>query len=336
MFVGEAPGRLGADASGIPFHGDKTGHNFEELLLGAGLSRASVFITNAVLCNPRDASGRNATPQSNEIVNCSEHLRAQIDLVKPRIVVTLGATALEATRLLNAHSLSLREHVRTAHRWFGRTLIPLYHPGQRAMIHRSYANQRSDYRFVAENLRRLGVKLTRTTPGKVKADVMDVASAILGGREATSYFALHKLLYLVEWEATQKFGAPATSAFFLRQKDGPYCVDLHLAKLRRGIATLETFQRKGTLYLRLRTPDLFDQPAHLGGHHTLRPEVIGLVDQTLSKYGQLGESELKTRVYLTKPMRQILRHEEATLSSLYNVPIDLRASHSAAQREVKV
>jgi uracil-DNA glycosylase family 4 len=36
MFIGEAPGRLGADNSGIPFHGDKAGHNFEELLAGAG------------------------------------------------------------------------------------------------------------------------------------------------------------------------------------------------------------------------------------------------------------------------------------------------------------
>ena len=60
MFIGEAPGRLGADSSEIPFHGDKAGHNFEELLEFAGLTRASVFVTNAVLCNPRDASGNNA------------------------------------------------------------------------------------------------------------------------------------------------------------------------------------------------------------------------------------------------------------------------------------
>ena len=62
MFIGEAPGRLGADASEIPFHGDKAGHNFEELLEGASLSRADIFVTNAVLCNPKDENGNNAPP----------------------------------------------------------------------------------------------------------------------------------------------------------------------------------------------------------------------------------------------------------------------------------
>src|SRR5690349_24292513 len=90
MFIGEAPGRLGADSSEIPFHGDKAGHNFEELLEFAGLTRADVFVTNAVLCNPRDTKGKNATPATTEISNCSTYLKRQIDLVNPRLVVTLG------------------------------------------------------------------------------------------------------------------------------------------------------------------------------------------------------------------------------------------------------
>jgi uracil-DNA glycosylase family 4 len=45
MFVGEAPGRLGADASAIPFHGDKAGDNFESLIEQVGLSRYDCFIT---------------------------------------------------------------------------------------------------------------------------------------------------------------------------------------------------------------------------------------------------------------------------------------------------
>src|SRR5687767_4808993 len=67
MFIGEAPGRLGADNSGIPFHGDKAGHNFEELLEFAKLDRSNIFVTNAVLCNPRDEDGNNSTPTKIEV-----------------------------------------------------------------------------------------------------------------------------------------------------------------------------------------------------------------------------------------------------------------------------
>ena len=50
LFVAEAPGRLGGDRWGIPLYGDRTGRNFEALLREAGPDRASIFITNAVLC----------------------------------------------------------------------------------------------------------------------------------------------------------------------------------------------------------------------------------------------------------------------------------------------
>src|SRR5213080_3667840 len=89
MFIGEAPGRLGADTSQIPFHGDKSGENFERLLDQAGLTRYETFVTNAVLCNPKDSNGNNATPTLSEIENCSGFLRRQIGLVEARIVVTL-------------------------------------------------------------------------------------------------------------------------------------------------------------------------------------------------------------------------------------------------------
>ena len=62
MFVGEAPGRLGADRTTIPFHGDKAGDNFARLLELASISRSQIFVTNAVLCNPRDVQGNNASP----------------------------------------------------------------------------------------------------------------------------------------------------------------------------------------------------------------------------------------------------------------------------------
>ncbi|WP_321854507.1 uracil-DNA glycosylase family protein [Paraburkholderia tropica] len=57
VFVGEVPGQLGADGSHLPFHGDKSGHNFERLIEQVGISRYEVFVTNAVLCNPKDERG---------------------------------------------------------------------------------------------------------------------------------------------------------------------------------------------------------------------------------------------------------------------------------------
>jgi DNA polymerase len=54
VFIAEAPGRLGAECTGIPLYGDKTGENFEMLLGNIGWKREDVFITNSILCNPQD------------------------------------------------------------------------------------------------------------------------------------------------------------------------------------------------------------------------------------------------------------------------------------------
>src|SRR5579862_7056226 len=60
LFVAEAPGRRGGDRTRVPMQGDASGHTFRLLLNGIGLKPEQIFITNAVLCNPRTASGANA------------------------------------------------------------------------------------------------------------------------------------------------------------------------------------------------------------------------------------------------------------------------------------
>jgi len=87
-FVAEAPGRLGAGRTGIPLYGDRTGDNFETLLGNIGWRREEVFITNAVLCNPTQKNGNNATPTDEEIANCSAYLEMVIALVSPDVIVT--------------------------------------------------------------------------------------------------------------------------------------------------------------------------------------------------------------------------------------------------------
>ncbi len=74
LFVGEAPGRLGADRTGVPFLGDRTGYNFQNLLNNAGIKREDIFITNALLCNPKNGNN-NDTPVIDEIRNCSLYLK---------------------------------------------------------------------------------------------------------------------------------------------------------------------------------------------------------------------------------------------------------------------
>jgi uracil-DNA glycosylase family 4 len=146
LFVAEAPGRLGADRSGVPLSGDQTGRNFATLLASAGIDRSDIFVTNAVLCNPRDAHGNNAPPTSCEIRNCSPHLAETIAIIEPGYVVALGVVALKALALVCPHEAVLARDVGKAIPWHGRVLVPLYHPGPRACIRRTMAVQVEDYK----------------------------------------------------------------------------------------------------------------------------------------------------------------------------------------------
>ncbi|MBX5493110.1 MAG: uracil-DNA glycosylase [Chloroflexi bacterium] len=152
LFVGEAPGRRGGDRTGVPFCGDQSGALFDTLLAAAGLRREAVFVTNAVLCNPRDAKGRNARPTRAELAACSDYLQAQIALVDPTWVVALGHTALQALRRLAAHPLRLPADVGRAVAWNGRWLVALYHPAPRALLRRPLSVQVEDYRQLARLL----------------------------------------------------------------------------------------------------------------------------------------------------------------------------------------
>ena len=149
MFIGEAPGRKGADRTRIPFSGDQSGKNFESFLAAAGLKRSEIFITSAALCNPRAASGANRRPATQELRNCSVFLRRTIELINPQVIVTLGGVALEALKRLHDHSFTLRDDGAQVRQWNDRTLIPLYHPSPQVLITSRDANQQlRDYKVV--------------------------------------------------------------------------------------------------------------------------------------------------------------------------------------------
>jgi len=304
MFVGEAPGRLGADRTAVPFHGDKSGDNFEKLLSLAGLARKDVFVTNAVLCNPRDDAGNNTAPPRAVVRNCAENLKLQIDAVAPKIVVTLGAAALESARLIEDHELALSTAVRTAKPWNHRLLIPLYHPGARAMIHRNFAKQTADYYFVGEQVRRLSRSPRQSGPqARALSPAWDIVRYILSAMGESSLFRLHKAMYLVDWQSHKERGSAITDFFYIRQKDGPYCVELG-SRWFKSYEDQVLFQLKsGRPWLSWRNTGLFCDPVALENADK------ELIDRVLTSIASLDDAQLKIRSYLTTPMRRALRAE---------------------------
>jgi uracil-DNA glycosylase len=122
-FVGIAPGRLGGDRTGIPFSGDRSGRLLRRLIESSGLE--SVFITNLVRCNPRDAAGRNRDPTADEIAQCREHLRAEIAIAQPRIVACLGRIAWQE---LAGRAVPFMPRQGKPAQIDGLLLFPMYHP----------------------------------------------------------------------------------------------------------------------------------------------------------------------------------------------------------------
>ena len=136
MFIGEAPG-FHEDRLGRPFVG-AAGHFLEELLASIGLRREDVYIANVIKCRPP----QNRDPLPSEIETCSPWLDRQIELIKPRVIITLGRFSM--ARYFPGAKIS-RIHGRP--KKVGATLvIPMYHPAAalhqpryRADIERDFA-----------------------------------------------------------------------------------------------------------------------------------------------------------------------------------------------------
>lgn len=155
FFIAEAPGRQGADRTRKPFSGDKSGENFQKLLDSIGLRREEIFITNTVLCSPRSETGANRKPSKKEIKNCTDFLEKTINLINPKIVVTLGGVALEALKTIEYHQIILKSDAGGIFGWNGRILVPLYHPSPQVVAsHRRLGEQLEDFRAVAEAIAR--------------------------------------------------------------------------------------------------------------------------------------------------------------------------------------
>ena len=89
MFIGEGPG-ADEDTQGLPFVG-KAGQLMNKAFQGLGIKRQEVYITNIVKCRPP----ANRVPEQDEAEACLNYLRNQVILVKPKVIVLLGSTALK-------------------------------------------------------------------------------------------------------------------------------------------------------------------------------------------------------------------------------------------------
>jgi len=153
FFIGEAPGRGGADRTRRPFYGDRSGENFQRLLDSIGLNRSEIFITSAVMCSPRSATDANRRPKQSEVKNCSSYLKRLIEMIDPLVVATLGSVALEALKLIQYHDLTLREDAGTVREWDGRRLVPLYHPSPQVIAaQRGLETQLAHFRMLVKIL----------------------------------------------------------------------------------------------------------------------------------------------------------------------------------------
>lgn len=119
MFIGEAPG-ADEDIQGLPFVG-RAGQLLSNMIAAMGLKREEVYIANIIKCRPPG----NRTPERDECETCSPFLLRQIDAIRPKAIVALGAVAAKTLLGVNEPMSALRG------RWFQFRDTPLaatYHP----------------------------------------------------------------------------------------------------------------------------------------------------------------------------------------------------------------
>ncbi|MBI4298810.1 MAG: uracil-DNA glycosylase [Chloroflexi bacterium] len=118
MFIGEGPG-YHEDQQGRPFVG-AAGQFLSQLLASIGMSRGDIYITNMVKCR----APNNRDPLPGEIEACRLYLDKQIELLKPKIIVTLGRHSL--ARFFPRETISKARG--KPRRWNGIIIYPMYHP----------------------------------------------------------------------------------------------------------------------------------------------------------------------------------------------------------------
>lgn len=146
MFVGEAPGR-DEDIQGRPFVG-RAGKLLDKALKECNLNRSDVYITNIIKTRPLN----NRTPNEQEIKNCWPILKQQIDIIQPKIICTLGASA---TTAFLKKAVSMSKIHGFAIPYENTIVVPVYHPAYILRDPRRYTEFLDDIQFVAKTTKNI-------------------------------------------------------------------------------------------------------------------------------------------------------------------------------------
>jgi len=153
MFVGEGPG-ADEDEQGEPFVG-RAGQLLNNMISAMGLQRGDVYIANVVKCRPP----QNRTPEKDECDTCGPFLMRQIEVIRPKVIVALGAVAAKYLLAVNESMAKLRG------RWYdfkGARVAVTYHP---AYLLRDPRQKKEAWKDLQMVMKYLGLKApSRTSP----------------------------------------------------------------------------------------------------------------------------------------------------------------------------
>src|SRR5437016_2226137 len=152
MFVGEGPG-ADEDTQGEPFVG-RAGQLLNNMIKAMGLRRQDVYIANIVKCRPPG----NRTPERDECETCSPFLMRQIAVIKPRVIVSLGAVSAQTLLAINAPMAELRGH------WYdfrATKLAVTYHP---AFLLRDPRQKKEAWKDLQMVMKALGLPVQAKAP----------------------------------------------------------------------------------------------------------------------------------------------------------------------------
>ena len=161
MFVGEAPG-ADEDQQGEPFVG-AAGQLLTKIIQAMGLSRQTVYIANILKCRP-DTPGQssgNRKPTPDEMKTCIPYLHAQIDLIQPKVLVALGATAVEGLLGKTIGITRLRGLWQT---YRNIPLMPTYHPAF-LLRNQAISEKRKVWEDMLQVMEKLGMPISEKQRG---------------------------------------------------------------------------------------------------------------------------------------------------------------------------
>ncbi len=164
MFVAEAPG-VDEDKEGRPFAGE-AGGLLDKMLLAMGLSRPQVYLTSVLKCRPDTSAEETASraPTIAELAQCAPYLASQISIIKPRVIVAMGAGAMRA---LFGSSETVGKLRSRWHDLQGIPVMPTFNPGY-LMRNQSNTEKRKVWEDLLQVMEKLGLEITEKQRGFFK------------------------------------------------------------------------------------------------------------------------------------------------------------------------